>query len=91
MPKRPCLTCGEPTDGARCEAHRLERKRARSREARRLGPCPQHGRCAECGQPPTPGNPLTWGHKTARGTDPDWTDKAVQIECRRCNSAKQDR
>jgi hypothetical protein len=38
MPLRPCLTCGKPTSGARCPAHRHVYGRAHAADATRWQP-----------------------------------------------------
>lgn len=93
MTLRPCLICGEPSDGPRCTEHRLPRSqrldgydrawRSLSIRARRLQPF-----CSDCGTV----DDLTVDHSTEA-----WERKAegkairledVDVVCRACNSAR---
>lgn len=88
---RPCLVCGVPTQGARCDEHRLprapkapreargygERWRKLSKLARMLSPV-----CAHCGAL----DDLTADHLHADKVALTLDD--VQVLCRRCNAMK---
>ncbi len=72
MPKVPvsCKTCGEPTTfGPRCEPCQTERDRRRNANPYRREyhsaeylNFPLSGKCAICGKPGTPEDPLTRDH-----------------------------
>lgn len=100
MPMKFCLGCKKlTTNGSRCPTCQTELNQAidanrGNRHQRGLGY--QHTKaakeivqaaqvCTRCGQPPTPGNPLTAHHTQARAKGGDHTTPMVAM-CRRCNS-----
>jgi hypothetical protein len=100
MAKRPCLDCGTPAEGTRCEQHRLAKQRTRER-GRNRPTKQQRGytkeydsarevalatatRCRTCGGPFTPDNPATGGHMKAVRRGGTAYD-GVKAECQDCN------
>ncbi len=84
---RPCLICGTPAKGSRCAKHALPPRGAAHRRARKQVLAGATV-CAECGQPPTPDNPLTLGHVVARAHGGGLEPSNTQAECKRCNLSK---
>jgi hypothetical protein len=100
MPKRPCIECGVPSTGTRCEQHRLAKQRIRE-QGRDRPTKQQRGytkaydqaravalatatHCRTCHQPFTPDNPATGGHRVAIRHGGTASD-GVSAECARCN------
>lgn len=105
MPMKFCLGCGQLTDnGSRCPACQSQMNKAISAKrgtTKQRGLGGTHRRKAEkivkaaqvcgiCGQPPTPDNPLTAHHTTARAKGGDHSTP-MMAACRRCNSSIGDR
>jgi hypothetical protein len=76
MSKKPCLTCGRPSEGSYCEQHRRERTHATTTAQRGYGaehqrlrkqwtPLVERGTetCWRCGQLIPPGTPWDLGHQ----------------------------
>lgn len=95
MTLRPCLTCGEPTEGPRCVEHTTEAKgtntergydnrwRRLSRQARRLQPW-----CSDCGSVTDlqcDHSPEAWA---ARAAGKPITLAMVDVVCGDCNRAR---
>ncbi len=90
--------------GSRCEQHQAERDRAHDRRRARPSPSRRGlGRdhrnagdialaaatvCHWCGQPPTPGNPLTRDHVIARIDGGTNTPSNYVAGCLSCNSRR---
>ncbi len=100
MPLRPCLDCGAPSQGSRCEAHRVAHDNQRyarrgttterglgathQGQRRHLLTTDRTGICPRCGQPYTANNPATAEHSTPRSRGGVIADGLL---CRRCNSS----
>lgn len=97
---RPCLSCGEPTEGTRCEAHPPMHARTRERGSyRERGYTKQFDRlskrakelqpwCTDCGSTmnlQADHLPEAW-HRHALGLTIRLTD--VEVVCARCNTAR---
>jgi 5-methylcytosine-specific restriction endonuclease McrA len=100
--KRPCLTCGEPTDKARCPKHTsLQESRRPSRRVRgrydtrhnklRVVTLREQPWCSNCRTPGTEGNPLEADHIVPHQHGGKNVRSNYQTLCRRCNAAKRDR
>lgn len=81
---KPCLVCGMPSPGGHCARHpRLIARRnpqLRARVAASAVVCP------ECGQAPTPTNPMTAEHGIAQVHGGQDDPGNLSPLCRRCNS-----
>lgn len=105
MPAKFCLDCKKlTTNGSRCPECQAKINTAVSAKrgtTKQRGLGGSHRRkaekivkaaefCARCGQPPTPDNPLTAHHTTARAKGGNHTTPMIAV-CRRCNSQIGDR
>lgn len=96
MPKamRICANCTAPTRTTRCALHQREYEQARGTSTQRgYGSKFQRAskqakanatHCVECGQPFTPDNPATGGHRAAIRNGGS-LDEGIVAQCRRCN------
>jgi 5-methylcytosine-specific restriction endonuclease McrA len=87
-----CPTCQAGLDQRRDQARGTTKQRglggSHRRTAEKIVQAAQV--CQQCGQPPTPDNPLTAHHTTARAKGGDHTTPMIAL-CRRCNSSIGDR
>jgi hypothetical protein len=84
MPLVRCIDCRRLDRRSPCSVCRQRRKAIRNQHARALGPCPQDGVCARCGEPAKLTDPLTWGHVESILIGGSW--QAARPEHRSCNS-----
>lgn len=89
MALRPCLTCGTPTSGTRCPAHRRDRNLA----TRLLGQIAIRDRwiCQLCGQPVTETRGRTSGAPSLDHIDRDVANNHpdnLRLAHHGCNSAR---
>jgi 5-methylcytosine-specific restriction endonuclease McrA len=87
-PLRPCLTCGRPARGTRCADHRIPPRSSRPHRRARAHVLANATRCHTCGQPPTPGNPLTLGHLVPHSHGGTLDLDNLVAECARCNYSR---
>ena len=85
-----CLDCGRLTNlGTRCLDCRRRRKGVRNAHAAELGPCPQDGICARCGEGPREGDPMTWDHLVP--ISQGGSTASARPSHKSCNSGARDR
>ena len=97
---RPCLTCGRPCRGPRCDLHQLPiRKQGQQGRVKRTWPerlrrraaVEEHVRevgwiCPGWGRPPHPSEDLTADHVIAQAIG--GAEGPLQVLCRSCNGRK---
>jgi len=97
--KRPCLDCGVVIKtGSFCVACKKKREQKRGSSAKRgydsawarksKNLTRKVGFCENCGDAPTPENPLTLDHVTPKSLGGSNDDENLAVLCRRCNSKK---
>lgn len=85
--RRPCLVCGQVSNGSRCPTHANTTARgygAAFQRAQRDRAHVEATRCATCGKAFTRANPKTAGHRVALRDGGTLAD-GIKPECRRCN------
>jgi len=89
---RPCITCGTPTNGARCPAHtrakpgRTWAERKRRRDAVQAHIATIGNLCPGYNRPPHPSDDLTADHLYPRAIHGD--DGPLAVLCRACNARR---